>query len=324
MKSPRASERPLLTWSSVAYRGSWVSAAVVSCLRNRSNRTLNSSERFHATFVCVLVCLSLLLSLNASAFTIYEKSSVKDDVVIQDPLPAPVEGEVLKYLVRWWGIPIGYGQIEIHRGDRNGEPVWNIAAEAKTNEFLSVIYPVHDELKSTVSIDGFYVLESEKNLKEGRYRAHERVTFDYEKGKAYWKSFLNGNTKEIDLPGPVQDVLSAFYWMRLQTFQDGDSVSTTVNTDEKNWNFEVAIEKTQKMEIRNMGVFESFTAVPYARFKGVLVDRGKASVSFTADRNRIPLRIDLKTQYGPVLGIIENIPDQVVSTQTVSSLNDSP
>jgi hypothetical protein len=324
MNTPKSPDCPLLTRSSAAYRGSWVSTVAVSCMRNRWKRTIRRFGGFHTTFVCVLALLSLLLPINASAFTIFEKSAVKDDVVIQDPLLAPVEGEVLKYLVRWWGIPIGYGQIEIHRGDRNGQPVWNIAAEAKTNEFLSVIYPVHDELKSTVSINGFYVLESEKNLKEGRYRAHERVTFDYEKGKAYWKSFLNGNTKEIDLPGPVQDVLSAFYWMRLQTFQDGDRVSTTVNTDEKNWNFEVAIEKTQKMEMRNMGVFESFTAVPYARFKGVLVDRGKASVSFTADRNRIPLRIDLNTQYGPVLGIIENIPDQVANTQTVSPLNNSP
>ncbi len=113
----------------------------------------------------------------------------------------------------------------------------------------------------------------------------------------------------------MHDILGAFYWFRLQNYQVGGAVSTQVNADEKNWEFSVKIAKTERLEIRHLGAFDVFVAEPSAKFKGVLVDRGKAWVSFTADERRIPVRIKLATRYGPATGVLEKLPRSLRSPE---------
>ena len=120
---------------------------------------------------------------------------------------------------------------------------------------------------------------------------------------------LNGSKKEIPIEGHTHDILSAFYWFRLQEVSVGDTVITGVNSDEKNWLLNVNVLRTERLEIRNLGTFDAFVIEPLAHFKGVLVDRGKAWIYISADSRRIPLMIRLKTPFGPVVGILRGIAD---------------
>ncbi len=215
--------------------------------------------------------------------------------------------ETLVYRVRWFGIPIGTGWIKIRRVGSGDSARCVITARAQANDFLMHFYPVKDTMKSLVRAGGLTALWAEKNIKEGRYRAHERVTFDSDRKTAHYHSFTNGSEKEVPLGGPVHDVLGAFYWFRLQEARAGERNSTTVFADEKTWDFAVKVLRTEKLEIRNLGTFDVFVAEPEAHFKGVLVDRGKVSVYFTADERRIPVLIRLSTRYGPASGTLERI-----------------
>lgn len=228
-------------------------------------------------------------------------------------LPPPAQQiqnkESLSFQVRWLGIPIGRGRVIIEEEARAGfGTVRRIRAEAKANEFFSAFYPVDDRLESVVTARNYTALSSEKNIREGRYRAHERVDFEADERRALYQSFTNGSNKVLPIPGPVHDILGAFYWFRLQNVQVGDTVKTIVNTDEKNWEMTVKILRAEQVEIRGLGTFQAFVAEPAARFKGVLVKRGRAWVYFTADSRRVPIKIKLQTPYGPVVGILESLP----------------
>ena len=233
-------------------------------------------------------------------------------VVIAPPQQDVPAGEHLKYEVRWLGIPIGIGEIRVEPGRLpDGTATVQITAQAKATPFLASFYPVTDTLTSIAMPRTYYVLRSGKDLREGKYRAHEEIEFDYPAKVARFVSLHNGSKKDIPLDGFCHDVLSAFYWFRTQPVKVGGSVRTTVNADEKNWDFAVNITRTERLELRGLGTFETFVAEPKAKFKGILVDRGRAWVNFTADERRIPLKIKLETPYGPVLGIIESLPEKV-------------
>ena len=189
-----------------------------------------------------------------------------------------------------------------------GGPAFLITAKAKSNAFLDALCPVSDTMTALVDARGFYIVRSEKNLREGRYKAHERVDFDYALKEARVESLTNGSVKTIPLEGPTQDPLSAFYWFRMQDVREGEVVRVPVTADEKNWELEVHVGKAETLEIRKKGVFEAFMIQPKAKFKGVFVKRGKAWVHLTADARRIPVKIKMNTHFGPVFGVLEEPP----------------
>ena len=131
--------------------------------------------------------------------------------------------------------------------------------------------------------------EFEKILQEGKYRAHEITKFDYNQKIGFYESMTNGTKKEIDLPGPLHDVLSAFYWFRTQEVRVGETLQTIVYADERNWELQVRVLRAERVELINVGVFDAIVIEPKASFKGVFVDRGRTRVYLTADARRVPL-----------------------------------
>lgn len=227
-------------------------------------------------------------------------------VTISEPRVQVPDRETLVYRVRWFGIPIGTGWVRIRRVGPSSGGAFVITARAEANDFLMRFYPVKDTLKSLVRED-MTAVWAEKNIKEGRYRAHERVDFDPIKKIALYRSYTNGSRKTVPLDGAIHDVLGAFYWFRLRYVRVGEKASTAVFADEKAWGFSVKVLRAEKLEIRNVGSFDAILAEPEARFKGVLVDRGKVGVHFTADERRIPVLIRLATRYGPATGTLDRI-----------------
>lgn len=220
-------------------------------------------------------------------------------------------GENLRYEVRWFGIPVGFGEI-------NAEPIaladsssgYRITAVAGDNDFLRNFYPLRDELTSEMPASADRSLVYAKKLEEGKYRADERVIFDEAAKMARYESLKNGTKKDIAIDGPVHDVLTAFYWFRRQDAKSGQKIQTRVYSDEKTWDFTLKILRTERLEIKDLGNFEVFVAEPIAKFKGALVDRGRAWIWFTADERRIPIKIKIDTKWGPVLGVLESLPKE--------------
>ncbi|MBI3252960.1 MAG: DUF3108 domain-containing protein [Candidatus Omnitrophica bacterium] len=237
--------------------------------------------------------LFLLILKSAAAFSAEENC------------PALKVGERLEFGVSWMGIPVGTGTLEVkEKIEVRGRPAIHLVATARTNDFLSKIYPVSDEIHSFVDAEKWRSLEFRKKLKEGRYRADERIVFDYEKRKGFYESFLNGGKKEMDIPASVQDLLSAFYAFRMKPVKTGDRVHMEVNSEEKNWDLELDVLSREVKELRGGRVMETFKVEPRTRLKGALQARGRAWVYFTADEKKLPVWVTLQTPFGPIVGVL--------------------
>lgn len=229
----------------------------------------------------------------------------KAPIVLEKPQGTLTLGERLFFDVSWMGVHIGYGEIHVREKVLvNGRQAYHVVAVARTNEVLSKLYPVRDEAHSWIDAETLHSLKFRKILSEGRYRADEEVEFFPEKKKGHYRSHKNGTEKDFDIPGDVHDIISAFYWFRRQDAPPGRAVKTVVNSEEKNWDLEVLPLRLEAKAIRGMGSVDTLCVEPKTRLKGILYDRGRVWVYFTADSARRPVWFQFKTPYGAVNGVI--------------------
>ncbi len=250
----------------------------------------------------------LLVSSMAAAATTNFSPRKNVATAIKPPLSAFTVGEHFIFDVFWMGIPVGYGSLEVkEKTVVAGRPAFRIEAVAETNEFLSKIYPVRDVVQTVIDAENFRSLEFRKTVSEGRYRADERVVYDYGQKKIFYESLKNGTKKEYPLDADVQDFLSAFYWFRLQPVKVGQNVHTLVNDEEENWDLEIRCLKTEVKELRGGAVIDTFVVEPKTRLRGVLYARGRAWVHFSAGPERAPIHFTLSTPFGPIVGVLRNV-----------------
>ena len=215
-------------------------------------------------------------------------------------------GEKLVYSVRLLGIEVGRGETEVKEIVKvRGRDAYHVEIQVRSARIIDWIYKVRDTHHSYIDVERLHSLRYEKILREGRYRADERVRYDTAARKGYYESFWNKSKKEISLDqGYAQDILGVFYWFRLQKVEVGRPIKTVVNSEEKNWDVELRVLGRQTKEIKGRGSFDTILVEPRTRLKGILYQRGRAFVYFTTDERRLPVWITLKTPFGPVVGIL--------------------
>ena len=215
-------------------------------------------------------------------------------------------GEHLMYDVSWMGVPVGLGELWVKETVTfEGREAYHVMAVAMTNDFLSKIYPVRDEVHSWIDTTTFQSLGSQKKASEGNYRADERVVYSQEKKKGFYESLKSGEKKEFNIGVPVHDPVSAFYWVRRQPLEPGKSLRSTVNSGEKDYSLEVDVLRREATELRGKGVIETTLIEPKSRLKGLLEKRGRVWVLLKNDPSRTPVRITFKTPFGPITGVLK-------------------
>ena len=253
----------------------------------------------------VATLLAMTVSTFASAANNFS-GKISQSAPIEAPLAAPRVGEKLEYEVFWMGVPVGLGRLEVReKVTVNGREAYHLVAVAETNEFLSRLYPVHDEAHSFMDAEKLRTLEFRKTLQEGRYRADERIVYDYEANTCRYESLRNGTNKTFPIPSFVHDFLSAFYWFRLQPAKVGESSRTVVNGEEDNWDLEVRVLARETKELRGGKVVDTLLVEPKTKLKGMLYKRGRALVYFSSDSRRVPVSFALKTPFGAVVGVLK-------------------
>ena len=101
-----------------------------------------------------------------------------------------------------------------------GHTCYNIQSKANSNRFFSSVYKVRDKVTSYIDVETLYSRYFNKRLREGDYKKTVEIDFDHIAEEA---RYSNGDTYPIS--SGVQDVLSAFYYVRTQDLKLGQSFS---------------------------------------------------------------------------------------------------
>ncbi|GFE57688.1 DUF3108 domain-containing protein [Geobacter sp. AOG1] len=219
--------------------------------------------------------------------------------VLPDTGFAQTVPEKLVYELSWTGIPVGMATQEI---TDEGE-MRRIVSTARSNDWLSVFFPVNDRIESTLESAGApfpgLTRHYRMQMSEGRHSRDREIDFDQAGRKAVYRDHRSGEKKDIPIIPPVFDIYGSFYYVRFLPLEVGKSFVVTV-LDGKDVE-QVAVRVLRKEKLKTvLGELDTIVIRPMVKSQGVFEGKGSVHIWLTDDARRIPVRAQTKVTVGSV------------------------
>ncbi|MBD3379309.1 MAG: DUF3108 domain-containing protein [Candidatus Omnitrophica bacterium] len=212
------------------------------------------------------------------------------------------------YLMAWNGVPIGkiiatsYG-IKEYRG----RDVYVVSVVTESNRFLSKIYRVEDVYTSYIDTETMTSMRFEADRREGNYRKHLVVEYDFEDMQAIHTNLTDGSVKKCAIGPEVQDPVSAMCRFMTMSVGPGDNVHMVITLNEKNYDLYGRVEDLDVIKLPRLGEFPAFKLVPYAALKGKEVKKGHGWMYFEAGKRKYPLYGRVWIPFGRVTATLRSV-----------------
>jgi hypothetical protein len=216
------------------------------------------------------------------------------------PRPLPVlrpfgPGERLVFSIDYGLINGGEGVLSVvGMVEADGQECYHIESTALSNRFFSSFYKVRDKVTSYVDADSLFSRYFNKHLREGDYKKDEEVHFDHRRLKA-----LYSQDREYDITYGVQDVLSAFYYVRTLDLEVGHDVYLAAHSSKKTYEMRVIVHRREVVKT-DLGSFDCFVVQPIMLGEGLFKQEGDLVIYISADERRIPVLMKTKLPVGSI------------------------
>ncbi len=204
-------------------------------------------------------------------------------------------GEKMTFSIDYGIINAGDGTLEVlDVAEFAGRPIYRIESKANSNRFFSSVYKVRDKVITYIDIEHLHSLYFYKRLREGDYKKTVEVTYDHAEGKA---RFANGEVQ--DTVAGVQDVLSAFFYVRNLDLAPGKVYSVPAHSTRKTYDLKVIVHGRERVEVKDTE-YDCFVVEPVIEGDGLFKHEGKLTMYITDDERRIPVLIKTKVPVGSI------------------------
>jgi hypothetical protein len=204
-------------------------------------------------------------------------------------------GEYFQFSIDWNGLNGGSSLMQVqnlHTVD--GHRVYRIVSKTESNSFVSKFYKVRDRAESYIDAESLVTRRFIKHLREGGYKQDLDVRFDQARRKAVYDG---GGS--FDVPAGVQDVLSAFYYVRTLPLVAGSTLNIPTHDNRKSYDMEVKVLKRERIEVP-AGKFDCILVEPVLKSEGVFKSKGSILVWLSDDGRRIPVLVKSKIPVGSI------------------------
>jgi hypothetical protein len=222
------------------------------------------------------------------------------------------EGEFSRALLR--GINVAELRFTANRAQASSTTQSNAAPqstlhftlEAVTKGLLRKLFGLnyHQRVESTVEPASFSVLLTTKLDEQGKRKRTSEAVFDKSAGQVVWtERDPNDPTREprvVTSPasGAVQDIASAFYYLRTQPLETGKSLEILVSDSGQVYHIPVTVSERKKMKTV-LGQVQTIKVEPEIFGDNRLLrGKGKLAIWFTDDARHIPVRARINNELG--------------------------
>ncbi len=280
-------------------------------------------RRSWSVWIRVLAGIALAVCAGATAGTAQNfKGTANAQLAVPPPLAQLGAGEELQYFVEWLGVPVGSIVLKQHGVVKvRGFDCYHISAQSRPNRFLRKIvdleYRVHSYLDTRT-------LESRRFIKTRRINKQFNlvyIEFFPEQKRAVWRSWGRSEvvkfskrreSMEVEptqrIPRGTQDLLSSFYYFRLQPCAQGTKLPVNIYYNRANWPVDMLVERVFLKDFTRRGSVEAIEVAITSRLNDYILGKRKISFCVTADERRIPVSFRIGTSIGSITGVIQELP----------------
>lgn len=193
-------------------------------------------------------------------------------------------------------ISAGDAQIEIATkiNSVNNQKVYQVLGKGATSGFVELFYVINYKYESFIDYDHFAPMKLTVNKVENDKKKEDVVYFNQNEHVAKSKG------KKTVIPSNVQDLLSAFYYIRMQDFSNlkkGDCLQVPVFLDDTVITSKIVFDGRERVETKK-GKFNCLAFKPMMMKGNIFKQAFPATIWLTDDGNRLPVLCELKLTVG--------------------------
>ncbi len=223
-------------------------------------------------------------------------------------------GEKLVYAVKWKAFPAGRMTLRVKRKvNVRGRLAFAFEMHIESNDFLDMIYAVDTRVTSIADLQTGMSYLLKRRLREGRRKVDDRLEFDYvHKGDdqtlqpvSKYSKIKNGATHHSQprpIPGPLQDCLSAIYYLRNFKFANpGEKCRFLIGSRKTVDVVTINVLKHEKLRLGRLGTYDCVVVEPKGDKEDarttLIAARGSARI-WLEKNTRIPLMLVVAVPIG--------------------------
>lgn len=220
-------------------------------------------------------------------------------------------GETLTYNVTFSVFPAGQVVASLKQIGSGPEDAYEIDSTARSTGYVSLLFRIDNHYHAIFDPRTLCSRQITKTINEGRRHKQTKIVFDSAQKVAILTERDMGKPghplkhAENAIPPCVEDILTAFYYVRDKPLQVGEKIPVPVNDGSKTHDVLVDVEARERLETP-LGPRESFRVEP--RALGDLYKKdGRMLIWISDDRERLPLRIKAIMRIGTITGTLQSV-----------------
>jgi hypothetical protein len=223
----------------------------------------------------------------------------------QPPEPVFATPERLHYAISWVGIPVGESTLTSQgMVDEGAGSTYHFSSTATSNHVLRLLYPVRTRIDSIVDAERFLPIRYTMDGRQGFQTRHRELHFDQSNHTV--RLTMEGQSRNYPTVEAVQDPLSALYFYRMTaTMKEGEVVRIPVH-DRKRPKEIVVTAGPVETVTTDAGTFQAVRLKIKQEEEGVFLHEGDITVWITADKRRLPVRMEGRVAIGTVAAELED------------------
>ena len=255
-------------------------------------------------------CAAILLVLGATAAIVAQKPARPFEPGEQLIYKAEVSRSLLKKIdVATFRFVVEQAPHQAHarrQDSKDAGPSLKFIGDAVSEGFFTRLFNLkfHQHVESIVDPQSLAVRKTTKLDEQGKRVRTSEATFDQKTGKVMWVERDPNDparperTLTGEFNGVVQDVVSAVYYLRTQKLTPG--ISLEVEISDSGRVYRVPVRVVEKKRLKTvLGKVDAILVSPELfGERGMLNTTGQLSIWLTDDQRRIPVKAQLKTDYG--------------------------
>ena len=217
-------------------------------------------------------------------------------------------GETLRYRIHYGLLNAGTASLTTLKTSYKGQPHYYVKGYGKTTGAVRAFFKVEDNYESFINyntgLPSFYV----RNVKEGTYTQHFETVFNQSSQTLYLTDKEKKTTQTIKTVAGVQDMLSAFYYLRSlddSELRVGSVRKINVWIDDELFPFQIKVVGTENVKTR-FGYINTLKIVPQVMSGRVFKDKEGVTLWVSNDRNHIPIAIKAELAVGSLKADIDS------------------
>ena len=212
------------------------------------------------------------------------------------------DGEWFKFRIHYGIFNASYATLQLNETTLNNKEVYHVKGYGETTGMARWFFKVEDDYQSYFDKETIRPYKFIRKINEGGYTKDIEINFNHETNEAVITDHKHNETNTLSTPNNVQDLLSAFYYLRdnyeVDNIKVGDEI-TMVLLYEKDESFKFKLKFLGRETTKTkFGKVKCLKFRPYVQSGRVFKEEESLTLWVSDDKNKVPIRIQADLAIG--------------------------